>query len=394
MYGLVLEGGGTKGAYQIGAYEALVHEGIEISAVVGTSIGAINGAMILQGDLELCKKLWENIDYSMVIDMEEAEFEKLSKLSLDKEDILYGLEKIKDLIKEGGLDISPLKLTLDKYIDEEKIRNSKKDFGIVTYNLSNLGARKLFLEDIAQGDLKKYILASAYLPVFKFERLNGNLYIDGAFADNLPFSMLEERGYERLIIIRIYGRGITRKIENENHIVISPREDLGPTLDFNPDRVSYNIRLGYYDTLRTLRGLLGGSYYMEDDLGEDGALDFWSGLEMPRLEEACQLFHLTKPARRAVFEDLIPRLAGYLDLGEDYGYLDVLVGLVDYKLLGLGLERFKVYSLSQALDLARSGRLEKPGEARGLLDRLRERVDLPLVGREEALRELANILLS
>ncbi len=46
MRGLVLEGGGAKGCYQIGAYKALVEMGITFDYVVGTSIGAINAAMI------------------------------------------------------------------------------------------------------------------------------------------------------------------------------------------------------------------------------------------------------------------------------------------------------------------------------------------------------------
>ena len=52
MKGLVLEGGGTKGAYQIGAYKALRDLGIEFQGVAGTSIGALNGAYIIQNDIE------------------------------------------------------------------------------------------------------------------------------------------------------------------------------------------------------------------------------------------------------------------------------------------------------------------------------------------------------
>ena len=55
MKGLVLEGGGTKGAYQIGAYKALRDLGIEFQGVAGTSIGALNGAYIIQNDIEMSK---------------------------------------------------------------------------------------------------------------------------------------------------------------------------------------------------------------------------------------------------------------------------------------------------------------------------------------------------
>ena len=50
-FGLVLAGGGIKGAYQVGVWKALKEVGINISAITGASIGSINGALILQNDL-------------------------------------------------------------------------------------------------------------------------------------------------------------------------------------------------------------------------------------------------------------------------------------------------------------------------------------------------------
>ena len=48
-YGLVLDGGGARGAYQIGAWKALREAGVKIEAVAGTSVGALNGALICMG---------------------------------------------------------------------------------------------------------------------------------------------------------------------------------------------------------------------------------------------------------------------------------------------------------------------------------------------------------
>ena len=45
-YGLVLAGGGAKGIYQIGAWRAIRELEIPITCVVGTSVGAMNGAMV------------------------------------------------------------------------------------------------------------------------------------------------------------------------------------------------------------------------------------------------------------------------------------------------------------------------------------------------------------
>lgn len=51
-FGLVLAGGGTKGAYEVGVWKALKELNISITAIAGTSIGALNAALILQDDFE------------------------------------------------------------------------------------------------------------------------------------------------------------------------------------------------------------------------------------------------------------------------------------------------------------------------------------------------------
>ena len=70
-YALALEGGGAKGAYQIGAWKALREAGVKIDAVAGTSVGALNGSLIVMGDLEKAENIWENIRYSQVMDVDD-----------------------------------------------------------------------------------------------------------------------------------------------------------------------------------------------------------------------------------------------------------------------------------------------------------------------------------
>ena len=67
-YGIVLEGGGAKGAYQVGAWKALREAGVKIKAVAGTSVGALNGALICMDDIDRAEKLWKNIRYSSIMD--------------------------------------------------------------------------------------------------------------------------------------------------------------------------------------------------------------------------------------------------------------------------------------------------------------------------------------
>lgn len=63
---LVLQGGGALGAYQVGVYQALQEAGIEPDWIVGTSIGAVNGALISGNPpdwrMEKLSKFWADIE--------------------------------------------------------------------------------------------------------------------------------------------------------------------------------------------------------------------------------------------------------------------------------------------------------------------------------------------
>ena len=81
-YGIVLEGGGAKGSYQIGAWKALREAGIKIKGIAGTSVGALNGALICMDALEQAEALWENIRYSQVMDIDDMVMESIRKKDL------------------------------------------------------------------------------------------------------------------------------------------------------------------------------------------------------------------------------------------------------------------------------------------------------------------------
>ena len=139
---LVLEGGGAKGAYQVGAYFALMEMGFNFSKIVGTSIGAINGAMFCQGDAYECFKAWKSLDLSSF----ENEMEEIDN---NEDDDL--LDKISQLLRNRDIKIpeikkspDPLFRLVDEYIDEEKIRKSDVDFGLCTVNISDFKVERDF----------------------------------------------------------------------------------------------------------------------------------------------------------------------------------------------------------------------------------------------------------
>ena len=93
MYGLVLEGGGAKGAYHVGAYKALKELNIEIGGIAGTSIGAINGAMMVQDDYDLLERIWFNVNSHELFDIDEKAIADLKNLNLHEINFSYLLHQ-------------------------------------------------------------------------------------------------------------------------------------------------------------------------------------------------------------------------------------------------------------------------------------------------------------
>ncbi len=273
-YGLVLEGGGAKGAYQIGAWKALKEAGVKIKGLSGVSVGALNGAMICMDDLDKAEEIWENISYSQVMDVDDEQMELLIRRDLKNINLNDVVQDALRLVRDRGIDITPLKNMIADLCDEAVIRGSDKDFFIVTYSLSDRQLLDINAKDIPEGLIPDMLLASAYLPVFKREKLHGKHYMDGGGWDRVPVDSLISRGYEDIIVLRIFGWGVEKPVkipEHVNVIDIAPRQDLGGILEFDRTRSCKNMQLGYYDAKRVLYGLMGEEYYLDMELAEEEA---------------------------------------------------------------------------------------------------------------------------
>ncbi|MFZ7132666.1 MAG: patatin-like phospholipase family protein [Eubacteriales bacterium] len=261
-YGLVLSGGGAKGSFEIGVWKALRELNINITAVAGTSVGALNGAIIAQNEIEWAIDFWTNLTMDQVFSFNQKMTDKYIT-DWSKKDLQSFVTSFKDYIFDGGLDITPLKNTLKKCVDEEKIRNSPIRLGLVTISLSDLKPLELMIEDIPQGKLVDYLLASAAFPAFKRYEIDGSTFIDGGIYDNLPINLLASQGYKNLITVELPAPGLKSKIKFKDlHIThIKNSEHLGLFLDFNPAVMKKNIQMGYLDTLKKFNALQGVHYY-------------------------------------------------------------------------------------------------------------------------------------
>lgn len=262
--GLVLSGGGTKGAFEIGVWKALREKNIPIHTVVGTSVGAINAAAIAQNDYETALNFWEQLTINDVIALNSSMMSRYINKGTMTSNVTFQLDFIKDIF-DGGLDVSPLRNNLVRLLDEDKIRNSPIRLGLVTVNLKTFKPVELMIEDIPEGRLHDYLMASAALPIFKLPEIDGATFIDGAFYDNVPINLLLKQSCKDIIAVEFPSFGIRQKIkEHDSQLtVINNSEFLGLTLEFNKDIIARNITMGYLDTLRTFKYLHGKHYYMD-----------------------------------------------------------------------------------------------------------------------------------
>lgn len=261
-YGLVLAGGGTKGAYEVGAWKALKELEIDISAIVGTSIGAINGALFLQDDYDKVLELYDNIRFEDLV--------KLSEENKMSEGNIFSTENIikftKEFTRNRGLENAPMRDLMEKYIDIDKVYNSKIDYGMVTTSIDMKNkSLEVFKEEINKEELYEYILASACFPIFKPQKIGDKQYLDGGMHDNVPVNMLLNKGYKNIIVIDISNGGISRRLQNKDAYIkiIKPNEDLGGPFDFDKNRIKKNMKMGYLDTMKSFNKLQGHYYYFD-----------------------------------------------------------------------------------------------------------------------------------
>ena len=275
---LILGGGGARGAYEIGVWKACREEGITIDIVTGTSVGSINGAMVAQDDFDLAEQLWKEIDTAMVMDIQpqgkskdpkeyEPDIERLSPEEV--------LTFIKSIFVNKGASTKGLEQLLRKYIDEDRVRNSRIEYGLVTAEMPSIREKQilkghwLFCEDIPKGKLHDFIMASAsYFPAMQPHEINGVVYIDGGYVDIVPVSMAVKRGATKLIAVELNPENPLTKRESKAHdnlTWIKSSWDLGNILVFDKENASRIMRLGYLDGRKAFGRNVGNYFAFEKE---------------------------------------------------------------------------------------------------------------------------------
>lgn len=340
-YGVALGGGGTKGAYHIGVWKALEELGIKVCAVTGCSIGSVNGAMFAQGSFDIAREIWNNIGMENIIEISN------SNIGDNLLDIKNFSLLISDIYKNNGLETKPFRELLNKFIDEEKLRESEIDFGLVTFDLKEKEELAIFKNDIPKGKIVDYIMASASLPGLKRTVIDNKEYIDGGIANNIPADMLLSKSIKNIIAVDVGGVGITKGLapKGTNIISIKSSDKIIGMLDFKPENIEKMIRAGYIDCLRAF-GRVEGNIYSFNVGDYHRVRQKYSKKLIDGIEYAAQVFGVDK-YRIYKFEDLLNGvLSAYIEGKKKNGA--VVEGLkIDEKQL---IIKFTGYILGETLE--------------------------------------------
>ena len=262
--GLVLEGGGGKGSYQVGALKAFKEFGIDFDVISGTSIGAMNSLFIALSDIDKLEKFWLDFEckYAGIIHEQMSGFGQLEMIkmrdALKDTNVAFTLAEDKGFIKKE-IFIEEFK----KVINIDSLSDIDKKFYVCSVPAIKNPEPKYFkLNDCSLDGMIDRVFSSAALPcIFPPVRIDGIPYFDGGILDGTPILPTTQNNCELIFIVYLH-RGdvmISKLFSDATIIPIVPTVDLGDTksgtMDFSSKGAQWRMKLGYEDTCRVLKRL-------------------------------------------------------------------------------------------------------------------------------------------
>ncbi|KNZ31703.1 MAG: patatin [Methylibium sp. NZG] len=222
---LALQGGGALGAYQVGVYEAMHQAGIEPDWVVGTSIGAINGALIAgnppERRLTRLRAFWDHVEQQIDVDgpFSSGPFAGLGwgnalanwatvaggipAFFKPNPSVLAGTQANVGVDAAAYYDTGPLRETLSSLIDFDYLHEGSTRLTVGTVHVTS-GALRYF-DSREQRLTVDHVMASGALPpAFPAVRIEGEAYWDGGIYSNTPIeAVLDDRPRRDALIFAV-----------------------------------------------------------------------------------------------------------------------------------------------------------------------------------------------
>lgn len=273
---IVFAGGGSKGAYQLGAWKALNELGETFDIATGTSIGSINAAFYVQKDFSEAEKMWNEVTAGDIM-ANGINFDVSFDSIVSQRENLIPL--IKNYINTKSVDNTPFIAMMQRYFSAEKFFGSDIDYALMTVHYKGLGPSDLIPCEITKRDMERspedawqWIAASSScFPVFPPMEIDGQQYIDGGYYDNIPIASAFKLGARSVVAVDLNSENNHEGYLRHPRVTyIRPTKDLGNFLNFDRSVLSRSMRLGYNDTMKVYGKYYGIRYtFIPDADGEE-----------------------------------------------------------------------------------------------------------------------------
>ena len=267
---IVFAGGGSKGAYQVGAWKALNELGETFDIATGTSIGSINAGFYVQHDFDAAYAMWSELTAGAImtngINMDrsfEAVFSQRDQL----------VPFIKNYISSKGADVKPFHDRLQGYFNAGKFFGSEVDFALVATEFPSMNPVTVKKSDMARDpeNAWQWLAASAAcFPVFPVMEIDGKSYVDGGYYDNIPVAPAFALGADEAVVVDLKTDNNHEGYLHHPRVrYIKPTRDLGTFMNFEREVLDRSMRLGYNDTMKAYGRYYGGLYTFIPQRGAD-----------------------------------------------------------------------------------------------------------------------------
>ena len=253
---LVLAGGGTRGIYQAGVIEALKKYGMDDwNIITGTSVGALNAAMLVQGDFDALTEMYENLTSDQIINGFVPNDRSIGSLIRDRNEVVPAFRA---WLRDHGVDIGPFIEMVDRYYNPERFFASDIDFGCITATQKNHDPVYVTKEMMKENGRDWLIASAAAYPAFPVKVINDVGYVDGGYFDNCPVDFALRLGAEEVTVIDLNDPVLHMNYMGREHITyIHPYGGLYDFLEFDQEKLRYAKRRGYLDGLKAAAQAVG-----------------------------------------------------------------------------------------------------------------------------------------
>ncbi|MGL5379436.1 patatin-like phospholipase family protein [Clostridium sp.] len=277
--GLVLSGGGGKGAYELGVWRALKELNIDkyIEVFSGSSIGAFNAVLFAEDNIDQAENLWKEITMEQLAPVSKRILiQKGIELAIGWKCINFAKKYMAQSLESGIVTKDGARGVVNKYLNIKEVKRREKICYAACTELPDFKARYFKINDHEEEVGKEIIIASSSLPrIYVCTEILGKKYIDGGVSDNTPIKPVYDEGCDIIIVVLLSKEAsINRALYPNTHIIeISPNNLNESTINgtLNLDQISKERRIseGYKDTKNLLLPIIKlGEFKKELELRE------------------------------------------------------------------------------------------------------------------------------